>query len=69
MTDVLETEKKLEELEKKINAIYISVEKTRKYFLVILWVSVILFVLPLIGIVFVIPQFLSSYLGSFQGLL
>ncbi len=61
--------KRLDEQGAKIEAIYKSVEKTRKYFLIIIWGSVICFVLPLIGLIFVIPAFLSSYLGSFEGLL
>ena len=61
--------KKLDEQEAKINEIYVSVEKTRKYFLAIIWMSVIAFVLPLIGLMFVIPAFLNNYLGSFEGLL
>lgn len=59
----------LAELEKKINAIYISVEKTRKYFLFTMWTTVIMFVLPLIALAFVIPMFLSSYVGSLEGLI
>ncbi len=61
--------KKIEEQETKLDAIYVSVEKTRKYFLAIIWVSVIAFVLPLIGLMFVIPAFLNSYLSNFEGLL
>ncbi len=61
--------KKIEEQEIKIDAIYTSVEKTRKYFLIIIWVSVIAFILPLIGLIFVIPAFINNYLGSFEGLL
>jgi hypothetical protein len=61
--------KKIEEQEVKIDAIYVSVEKTRKYFLFIIWASVIAFVLPAIGLMFVIPSFINSYLGSFEGLL
>ena len=48
-------------LEEKIDAIYRSVEKTRKYFLITMWITVILFVLPLIGLLFVIPAFIRSY--------
>jgi type II secretory pathway component PulF len=55
--------KKLNNQEEKIDAIYQSVEKTRKYFLIIIWVSVIGFLLPFIGLLFVIPSFLSSYSG------
>jgi type II secretory pathway component PulF len=52
---------KLEEQAKKIDGIYKSVEKTRKYFLWTLIISIVVVVLPLIGLVFVIPQFLSLY--------
>jgi len=62
-------EAKLDELNKKIDAVWKSVEKTRKYFLTIIWISVILFVIPLIGMIFVIPSFLDTYLGSLDGLL
>ena len=48
-------------LEKKIDAVYISTEKTRKYFLTTMIVTVAAFVLPLIGLVLAIPAFLSSY--------
>lgn len=53
--------KKLEEHDKKLDAIYRSTEKTRKYFLWVLVITVVAFVLPLIGLVFAIPQFLSIY--------
>lgn len=60
---------RLVELEKKINAIYISVEKTRKYFFWTMVITVALFVLPLIGLAFAIPAFLTNYVGSIQGLM
>jgi hypothetical protein len=53
--------KKLEEQEKKINAIYISVEKTRKYFLWTFILSLVFFLLPLVGILFAIPFFLNLF--------
>lgn len=59
---------KLAEMEKKIDAIYVSVEKTRKYFLWTLIITVALFVLPLIGLVFAIPVFISSYTGMTSGM-
>ncbi|KKW11081.1 MAG: hypothetical protein UY50_C0021G0015 [Parcubacteria group bacterium GW2011_GWA2_49_9] len=62
-----EIKQKLVLLEQKIDAVYVSAEKTRKYFLAVLIVSVVAFVVPLIGLVFAIPSFLgtiSSY-GSF----
>ena len=52
---------KLDSLQQKIDAVYVSAEKTRKYFLTVVIVSVIAFVLPLIGLVFAVPSFLSTY--------
>lgn len=51
----------LERLEKKIDAVYISAEKTRKYFLGVIIISVVAFVLPLLGLVFAIPSLLAGY--------
>jgi len=47
-------------LEKKIDAIYSSVEKMRKYFLLTLIITVAMVVLPILGLIIVIPIFLSS---------
>lgn len=52
--------KKLEDQGKRIEEIYVSSEKTRKYFLWTLIISVALVALPLVGLVFVIPQFLNT---------
>lgn len=48
-----------------LQAIYKSTEKTRKYFLWTIYGTVALFVLPLIGLMFVIPTFLSTMSGSY----
>lgn len=58
---------KLADIEKKISDVYISAEKTRKYFLWVLVISAVVFVLPLIGILFAIPSVFSMY-GSLGGL-
>ena len=55
-----ETKTKLEELEKKIDLIYISVEKTRTYFLWTMIGTLVLFVFPIIGLIFAIPSFLKG---------
>jgi predicted ferric reductase len=55
-----ETQNKIEELNRKIDAIYLSVEKTRKYFFWTMVVTLVVFVLPLIGLVFVIPSFFEQ---------
>ena len=60
--------KKLAEQEEKINKIYVSVEKTRKYFLWTGIITVAVIVLPLIGLMFVLPSFMTNYVGSLQGL-
>lgn len=53
----------------RLDAIYESVEKTRTYFKASLIISIVVFVLPLIAAIILIPMFLDSYLGQFQGLL
>ncbi len=60
-----------EELKKRLDAqdtllamIYKSVEKTRKYFMWTLIVSLVMFVLPLLGLFFVIPVFLRTLTGE-----
>ena len=55
-------------LEQKIDAIYVSVEKTRKYFFWTMILTIAFFVLPLIGIAFVLPSFMSNYLGQINSL-
>ncbi len=59
---------RLVQLEQKIDAIYVSVEKTRKYFLWTLIITVVLFVLPLVGLVFAIPAFMTNYVDQIQNL-
>ena len=54
--------------EDKLNLIYESVEKTRKYFFWTLVISVSLVVLPSIGLLFAIPKFLSAFDYSSLGL-
>ena len=56
----------LREQANKLDAIFASVEKTRKYFLLIMWISIAMVVLPMIGLLFVIPTFLETYAGLNQ---
>ncbi len=63
-----DTQKQITELKEKIDKIYVSVEKTRRYFFWTMVISLALFVLPLIGLMFVIPSFISNYTGAFQTL-
>jgi hypothetical protein len=55
--------------EKKLDAIFASVEKTRKYFLIILWVTIAMVVLPVIGLMLVIPTFIEMYTSTLNGLM
>lgn len=53
-------QQKFKEQDEKLDRIYVSVEKTRKYFLWTLIATAVAFILPLIGLVFAIPFFLNS---------
>lgn len=55
--------------DQKLEAIYTSVEKTRKYLLIIMWSSVAMIVLPLLLALAVVPYAISSYTSSFNGLI
>ncbi len=55
-----EISEKLKEQDEKLEAIYQSVEKTRKYFLWTLIITVVTIVLPLIALAFIIPWMLST---------
>lgn len=63
-----EIKNKLDEQTAKIDAIYASVEKTRKYFLVIAWVTILTVVLPMIGLLFYAPSIMSTYVDQLNGL-
>jgi len=63
-----EIQQKFEGQDQKLEQIYRSIEKMRKYFLWTLIISVAVIVLPLIGLLMVIPQFLSLYSGATLGL-
>lgn len=64
----LNTDQKLNELNRKIEAVYISVEKTRNYFKWTMIITIALFVLPMMALVFVIPSFMSNYVGGIESL-
>jgi len=57
-TDV---QKELREQRALLESIHTSVEKTRKYFQWTLIITIILFVLPLLGLIIAIPSFISLY--------
>lgn len=53
-------QQRLTALEEKIEKVYHSAEATRKMYLWSLIIGIALFVLPLIGLFFAIPQYLKS---------
>ncbi len=55
--------KKLAEQQEKIDAMFVSVEKLRKYFLWTLIITVVTLVLPLVGILVLLP-FVFNSLGN-----
>jgi TRAP-type mannitol/chloroaromatic compound transport system permease small subunit len=59
---------KIDEQQVKIDQMYRSVEKLRRYFKWTMIITLILFVLPLIGLVFALPSFLNNYLGQINSL-
>ena len=62
-----ELAKQLASQDEKLERIYQSVEKTRRYFLWTMIATVVTFVLPLVGLIFAVPFFLST-LSSAYGL-
>ena len=61
--------KKIEEQDKKLEAIYRSIERMRKYFLWTLIITIVTIILPLIALAFVIPFFMSTFQSAYGGLL
>lgn len=55
---------KFQEQDKKLDAIFKSAEKTKKYFLWVLIISVAVIILPLIGIAILIPRIVELYTGA-----
>ena len=58
--------RKIEEQQTKLDAIYVSVEKLRKYFLWTLIVTVATVLVPLIAVVIILPSLLSTVSSLYQ---
>ncbi len=59
----------LKENQEILKATYKSAEKTRKYFLYSAIITVLMFILPLIGLIIAIPIFMKTYMESLNGLI
>ena len=55
-----EIKKQFNQQQELLEKIYKSAEKTRKYFLWTLIISLVVFVIPLIILVFVLPSFIDT---------
>jgi len=65
-------QEQLDEQEVKITEILTSVRKTEKYMKFTFWVTIIVFVLPLLLVMFALPSIISSYtqaLSSLDGII
>lgn len=57
--------KKLEEQQLKIDAMFVSVEKLRKYFLWTLVVTVVTIALPLVAMMFILPSLVGNLSSAY----
>ncbi|MEI7891406.1 MAG: hypothetical protein WCI36_05595 [bacterium] len=57
--------KKIQEQQVKIDAMYESVEKLRKYFLWTLIITVVTIVLPIVAMMFILPSLLNTLTGAY----
>lgn len=61
-----EIAQKLAEQDKKLDLIYASIEKMRKYFLWTMIITIATIVLPIIALIAVIPWFLSVMTSAYS---
>ncbi len=60
-----ETQAQFDALNKRMDDIYVSVEKARKYFLWTLIITVATVVLPLIALAFILPWFVKTMSSAY----
>ena len=60
---------RLEQLEKKIDAVHAAMERIQRYFQIAMWVTLAVVVLPALGLIVVIPSFINTYTSMYEGLL
>ena len=56
-----ELQKKIDEQAAKIDEILKTVTKIKRYFQIMTWVTLIAVVLPILGLLFAVPSFMSNY--------
>lgn len=62
-------QQQLDEQTLKLDAILTSVKKTERYFKVTMWITIIVFVVPLLLSIFIIPSLINSYTETLNGLM
>ncbi len=60
-----ELKKRFELQDELLKKIYVSAEKTRKYFLTTTVITIVTLVIPLIILIFILPKFINTYMSSF----
>ena len=63
-----EIKNRLDAQDELLKSIYKSTEKTRRYFMWTLVISLAMFFLPLIGLIFILPNFINIYTSALGGL-
>jgi hypothetical protein len=58
-----ELRNKIETMSHQLDAVYSSVERLRKFFMWTLIITAVMFILPLIGLLFLIPWYLNTIGG------
>lgn len=58
---------RLDSQDQAITAIYASAEKSRKYFLWTLIITIVTIVLPMIGLIFAIPMIMDTFNSALAG--
>ena len=55
---------KLNEIDAKTEEVRQALHKMQRYFQITFWLTIVFFVLPLIGLVYAVPKAMSSYTSS-----
>ncbi len=61
--------KRLDKQDEKLEKIYKYVRRINMYFLVSFISSILLIVLPLIGLAIILPKVIDTYMNAFEGLM
>ena len=62
-------QQKINEQSAKLDTVITSVKKIERYFQWIFWGTIVMFLLPIIAAVFIIPMAISSYTATLNGLI